>query len=83
LRQNGNRKDSLSDWPQAHDVVITARPVAYIGDRETCRAPVPFQGSSVMSAFAKTNTVERCFLSIAAFGAAILLASSVYYLIEM
>ncbi len=36
-----------------------------------------------MTAFSKADTVERCFLSAAAFGAAILLASSIYYFIVM
>jgi hypothetical protein len=36
-----------------------------------------------MSAFVKTNAVERCFLSAVAFGAALLLATSVYYFAVM
>jgi hypothetical protein len=36
-----------------------------------------------MSAFAKANTVERCFLSIAAFGVAVLLACVAYYFAVM
>jgi hypothetical protein len=36
-----------------------------------------------MSTFSKASPVERCFLGIAAFGAAVLLATSVYYFVGM
>jgi hypothetical protein len=36
-----------------------------------------------MSTFSKASPVERCFLGIAAFGMAVLLASSVYYFAVM
>jgi hypothetical protein len=36
-----------------------------------------------MSTFSRTDTIERCFLGIAALGVAVLFASSVYYFAVM
>lgn len=36
-----------------------------------------------MSTFARTNTAERCFLGAAAFGAVMLIASLIYYVVKL